>query len=134
VEQWKKHLSHLLRTVGVESVPNPIQSDDLKTKDAILRRRAAQARVTLPTDVALYIAQNFRSNERALKSALTRLLAYSSLNDTEITLTYAQQVLKRFTVSQLREVPTDSLQKMRPEQFGASDAIVRRQHWTTGGS
>jgi chromosomal replication initiator protein len=95
-----------------------IQPPDLETKVAILQKKAEQEKVTLPTDVALYIAQNIRSNVRELEGALIRLVAHSSLIGAEITLAYAQQVLKNFIDSQARKVTIESIQKMVAEQFG----------------
>ena len=95
-----------------------IQPPDLETKVAILQKKAEQERVTLPTDVALYVASNIRSNVRELEGALIRLVAHSSLIGAEITLPYAQQVLKNFIDSQARKVTIESIQKMVAEQFG----------------
>jgi chromosomal replication initiator protein len=95
-----------------------IQPPDLETKVAILQKKAEQEKVTLPTDVALYVAQNIRSNVRELEGALIRLVAHSSLIGAEITLPYAQQVLKNFIDSQARRVTIESIQKMVAEQFG----------------
>jgi chromosomal replication initiator protein len=95
-----------------------IQPPDLETKVAILQKKAEQERVTLPTDVALFIAQNIRSNVRELEGALIRLVAHSSLIGAEITLPYTQQVLKNFIDSQARKVTIESIQKAAAEQFG----------------
>jgi chromosomal replication initiator protein len=91
-----------------------IQPPDLETKVAILQKKAEQEKVTLPTDVALYIA----SNVRELEGALIRLVAHSSLIGAEITLPYTQQVLKNFIDSQARKVTIESIQKAVAEQFG----------------
>jgi chromosomal replication initiator protein len=95
-----------------------IQPPDLETKVAILQKKAEQEKVTLPTDVALYIASNIRSNVRELEGALIRLVAHSSLIGAEITLPYAQQVLKNFIDSQARKVTIEAIQKAVAEQFG----------------
>jgi chromosomal replication initiator protein len=95
-----------------------IQPPDLETKVAILQKKAEQERVTLPTEVALFIAQNIRSNVRELEGALIRLVAHSSLIGAEITLSYTQQVLKNFIDSQARKVTIESIQKAVAEQFG----------------
>jgi chromosomal replication initiator protein len=95
-----------------------IQPPDLETKVAILQKKAEQEKVTLPTDVALYVASNIRSNVRELEGALIRLVAHSSLIGAEITLPYAQQVLKNFIDSQARKVTIEAIQKAVAEQFG----------------
>jgi chromosomal replication initiator protein len=95
-----------------------IQPPDLETKVAILQKKSEQERVTLPNDVALYIASNIRSNVRELEGALIRLVAHSSLIGAEITLPYAQQVLKNFIDSQARKVTIEAIQKAVAEQFG----------------
>ncbi|HET7441495.1 MAG TPA: chromosomal replication initiator protein DnaA [Terriglobales bacterium] len=95
-----------------------IQPPDLETKVAILQKKSEQEKVMLPTDVALYIASNIRSNVRELEGALIRLVAHSSLIGAEITLPYAQQVLKNFIDSQARKVTIESIQKAVAEQFG----------------
>ena len=95
-----------------------IQPPDLETKVAILQKKAEQERVSIPTDVALFIASNIRSNVRELEGALIRLVAHSSLIGAEITLPYTQQVLKNFIDSQARKVTIESIQKAVAEQFG----------------
>ncbi len=105
-----------------------IQPPDLETKVAILQKKAESEHVQLPTDVALFIASNIRSNVRELEGALIRLIAHSSLIGQEITLPYAQQVLKNFIDSQQRKVSIDSIQKSVAEQFGLRLAEIKAKN------
>jgi len=95
-----------------------LQPPDLETRVAILHKKADLERVTLPADVALYIASNIRSNVRELEGALTRLIAYCGLTGTQINLVNAQQVLKNFIDAQSRKVTIEAIQKAVGEQFG----------------
>jgi chromosomal replication initiation ATPase DnaA len=113
--------------VGGESFRNPIRTPDLETRVAILRKRAEQEKVILPEDVALYIAQNVRSNASALGGALIRLLAHSRLIGTDITLNYTKQVLKNFIDLQARKATIDPFQKMSLGERSTKEANVTRQ-------
>jgi len=95
-----------------------IQPPDLETKVAILQKKAESERVMIPTDVALFIASNIRSNVRELEGALIRLTAYASLTGAEINLTTAQEVLKNVIDSQVRKITIEAIQKAVCEQFG----------------
>ncbi|HEX6466233.1 MAG TPA: chromosomal replication initiator protein DnaA, partial [Terriglobales bacterium] len=88
-----------------------IQPPDLETKVAILQKKAETEKVSLPTDLALYIASHVRTNVRELEGAMIRLIAYCSLTGAEITLSTAQQVLKNFIDSQARKISIESIQK-----------------------
>jgi len=109
-----------------ESAPNMIPTPDFEAIVANLRKKAEQVKVKLPADVALYIAQNVRSNARALDLALIRLIAHSSLTGTAITLTYTQRVLKNFIDAQAHKVTVDPLQKLLSQQFGTKEAKIKR--------
>jgi chromosomal replication initiator protein len=95
-----------------------IQPPDLETKVAILQKKAETEKVALPTEVALFIASNVRTNVRELEGALIRLVAYCSLTGAEITLPTSQSVLKNFIDSQARKITIESIQKMVAEHFG----------------
>ena len=105
-----------------ESVPNLIQPPDLEARVAILRKRAEQMEVTLPTNVAFYIAQNVRSNERALELAVIRLIVFSSMNGTEITLASTQRMLKSSIDAQAHKVTPSPLQELPSLQFETKEA------------
>jgi len=95
-----------------------IQPPDLETKVAILQKKAESERVSLTTDLALYIASNVRTNVRELEGALIRLIAYCSLTGAEGSLVTAQQVLKNFIDAQVRKITIDAIQRAVAEQFG----------------
>jgi len=105
-----------------------IQPPDLETKVAILQKKAESERVPLPTDVALFIASNIRSNVRELEGALIRLVAYTSLTGAQLTLQTAQQVLKSIIDAQTRRVTIDSIQKAVAEQFGLRVADIKAKN------
>ena len=88
-----------------------IQPPDLETKIAILYKKAESEGVLLPDDVALFIATNIKSNVRELEGSLIRLVAYSSLIDQEVSLPFAQKVLKNLTEDRARVISIDLIQK-----------------------
>jgi chromosomal replication initiator protein len=95
-----------------------IQPPDLETKVAILQRKAELEQTVLPTDVALFIAGNVRTNVRELEGALVRLIAWCSLHGVEITLPTAQQCLKQFIDTQVRKITIEAIQRAVAESFG----------------
>ena len=105
-----------------------IQPPDLETKVAILQKKAESERVTLPMEVALFVASNIRSNVRELEGALIRLVAYCSLTGIEISLPTAQQVLKNFIEAQSKKITIDSIQKAVAEQFGLRVMEIKQKN------
>jgi len=94
-----------------------IQPPDLETKMAILDKKSEAVGVHLPDDVRTFMASKTKSNVRELEGALVRLVAYSSLTDSKITLQMAHQCLKNIVHVQDRRVTIDSIQKAVAEKF-----------------
>jgi chromosomal replication initiator protein len=90
---------------------------DLETKVAILTKKAAQQRVNLPHDVAMYVAMKIRSNIRELEGALVRLLAFGSLRGSEITLPMAQETLRGVLGTEGKTVTIESIQKAVADHY-----------------
>ena len=88
-----------------------IQSPDLETKIAILKRKADSEGVYLPDDVALFIAGRIKSNIRELEGSLIRLLAFASLTGRELSMSLAQEVLRDVLKPEDRAVTIDMIQK-----------------------
>src|SRR6201993_2382197 len=105
-----------------------IQPPDLETKVAILQKKAETDSVTLPTDVALFIASNVRTNIRELEGALCRLTAWCQMNHVDITLAAAQQCLKQFIDLQVRKVTIEAIQRAVAEQFGMKVSDLKQKN------
>lgn len=71
-----------------------IQPPDLETKVAILQRKAYQEDVTLPNEVAVFIAQQVKSNVRELEGLLNRVIGFSSLTGKSLSPDLARETLK----------------------------------------
>jgi len=94
-----------------------IQSPDLETKVAILKRKAEAEAVPLPDSVAMYIAGRIKSNIRELEGSLIRLIAYASLTGREISLELTQEVLKNVIDQDDKAVTIDTIQKFVSDYY-----------------
>ena len=105
-----------------------IQPPDLETKVAILLKKAESEQVQLPTDVALFVASNVRTNVRELEGALVRLIAWCQLNRMEITLAATQQCLKQFIDMQVRKITIEAIQRAVAENFGMRVSDLKQKN------
>ena len=71
-----------------------VQPPDLETRIAILRKKAANEKLTAPADVLEFIASKVQTNIRELEGALIRVTAFDNLNRQEVDMTLAEIVLK----------------------------------------
>ena len=71
-----------------------IEPPELEMRVAILQRKAEQARIRLPDDVAYFIAKNIRRNVRELEGALQRAIHYASFRSSPLTLELVKEALK----------------------------------------
>jgi len=94
-----------------------IQSPDLETKVAILKKKAEAEAVPLPDNVALHIAAKIKSNIRELEGSLIRLIAFASLTGQELSLPLAQEVLKGILDHDEKVVTIEVIQKFVAERY-----------------
>lgn len=89
-----------------------IQPPEIETRIAIITQKAESDGLELPSEVALFLAQNTNSNVRELEGSLNNIIAYSRLMNTEITIDLTKQVLKNLVKKQEQRVITiESIQK-----------------------
>ena len=94
-----------------------IQSPDLETKVAILKKKAEAEAVPLPDSVAIYIAGRIKSNIRELEGSLIRLIAYASLTGRELSTDLAQEVLRNVKEHEEKAVTIDHIQKFVSDYY-----------------
>src|SRR3954447_17863619 len=105
-----------------------IQSPDLETKAAILKKKAETEAVPLPDNVAMYIAGKIKSNIRELEGSLIRLIAYASLTGQEISLPLAQEVLKNILEHEPKAVTIDAIQKFVADYYNLKMADLKSRN------
>jgi chromosomal replication initiator protein len=104
-----------------------IQAPDLETKMAILDKKAEMEGVILPEDVRNYIATKTKSNVRELEGALIKLVAYSSVTGSPITLPMAQQVLKYLIPNLERRITMEAVLRAVAEKFQLQPAQLKQK-------
>ena len=96
-----------------------LQSPNYETRVAILRKKIELDKYPpISDDVLEFIASNVSSNIRELEGALTKIVAYSKLTSSEITLEFAQNVLHDLFSKSQMEITPDSIIKIVSEHFG----------------
>jgi chromosomal replication initiator protein len=72
-----------------------VETPDLETRVAILKRKAEQEGVTLPDEAALYLAAHVKTNVRELEGALLRLAARASFQGQPISVELARDAMAK---------------------------------------
>jgi chromosomal replication initiator protein len=105
-----------------------IQSPDLETKVAILKKKAETEGIPLPDNVSIYIAGKIKSNIRELEGSLIRLIAFASLTGREISLALAQEVLRNVLQNDERAVTIEVVQKAVADHYSLKLADLKSKN------
>ena len=102
-----------------------IQSPDLETRIAILRKKAESENISIPHDVISLVASSIDTNIREIEGAYTKIVAYASLMGSPITIDLAKKILdamgtstknKQITFDDIIQVTSDYF-KIKKEEF-----------------
>ena len=106
-----------------------IEPPELETCVAILMTKAHATGVTLPEEVAFFIAKRIRSNVRELEGALRRVIANSRFTGHPITLEFTREALKDLLSLQAKLVTIDNIQKTVADYYKVrmADLLSKRR-------
>jgi chromosomal replication initiator protein len=102
-----------------------IQPPDLETRIAILRKKSEDNRFELPQDVVDFIATNVTSNIRELEGCLISLIARASLDNRDITVDLARDVLRMVVNESKSPINIDQIQRVVCEFFDIPEDLLR---------
>ena len=102
-----------------------IQPPDLETRIAILQKKSEENSLELPQEVLEFIAANVTNNIRELEGCLISLLARASLENREINIDLARDVL-RVVVNEVRTpITIEQIQRSVCEFFDIPEDLLR---------
>ncbi|WP_033961793.1 chromosomal replication initiator protein DnaA [Psychroserpens jangbogonensis] len=94
-----------------------LQSPDFETRVSILKNKLYRDGVEMPDDIIEYVAKHIKTNVRELEGAIISLIAQSSFNKKEITVSLAKEIVEKFVKNTKREVSIDYIQKVVSDYF-----------------
>src|SRR5579864_852074 len=110
-----------------------IHPPDYEPRIAILRKKADLDAITLPDEVAQFIAQRISSNIRELEGALSRLRAHAQMTGTSLSIELATEVLRDLLPqARIRPVTIPAIQRAVAEFFGMRVEEMKAKRRTKG--
>lgn len=102
-----------------------IQTPDLETRTAILRKKSLDNGIELRQDVLEFLALNVKSNIRELEGCLISLLAHSSIQNNEIDLNLAKVVVRSIVGEIKTHITIEDIQRTVCNYFNIPEDLVR---------
>ena len=94
-----------------------LQNPDFETRVSIVKNKLYRDGVEMPKEIIEYLAKHITTNVRELEGAIISLIAQSSFNKKEITLSLAKEIVEKFVKNTKREVSIDYIQKVVSDYF-----------------
>lgn len=86
-----------------------IQPPEYETRVAILKQKAEDQKITIDTEILMYIAKNITMNVRELEGVFKTLSAYSGLTKQKITIPMAEDAIKKYRTNCAEKVITPEM-------------------------
>ena len=94
-----------------------IEPPELEMRVAILLKKAEAERISLPEDIAFFVATHIQSNVRELEGGLKRVLAYAKFANAKLSVDLAREALKDLLAVQVRQVSVENIQRIVAEYY-----------------
>ncbi len=94
-----------------------LQTPDLETRTAILKKKALSDGIDIPEHVIQFIATKVITNIRELEGALIRIVAYASLSESPITLELTEEALQDIIFTRQKNITIDTVINATAEAF-----------------
>lgn len=97
-----------------------LRSPDYETRMLIFQSKMEKEGIQLPKDVVEFVCYNIKDNIRELEGVLISLIAQSTLNQREIDVSLATEVIQGFINTVNREITVDSIKDLVAEHFNVA--------------
>lgn len=94
-----------------------LQVPSLETRLAITQLKMEQDGIDMPHQVAEYISYNVRSNIRELEGVLIAMIAQAALNQREIDIALASEVMSKFIENVAEEINVEFIQRVVADYY-----------------
>ena len=94
-----------------------IEPPELEMRVAILLKKAEAERISLPEDIAFFVATHIQSNVRELEGGLKRVLAYAKFANAKLSVDLAREALKDLLAVQVRQVSVENIQRIVADYY-----------------
>ena len=111
-------------------MPVDLKAPDLETRVAIVKKKAELQNRSVPNEVCLLLASSIKTNIRDLEGSLSRLLAFADLMNHDLTVDFAQEVLRDQIKPDMARVDVSDIQRLVARHFNVSEESLRGKRRT----
>ena len=97
-----------------------VKAPDFETRLAILESKLGSDLDKIPKKVMEFICFNIKSNIRELEGVIISIMAHSNLNNKEIDIDLAKEVIQKFVTRESKTISVDNITKLVAEHFDVS--------------
>lgn len=94
-----------------------VEPPELEMRVAILLKKAEAERISLPENIAFFVATHIQSNVRELEGGLKRVLAYAKFANAKLSVDLAREALKDLLAVQVRQVSVENIQRIVADYY-----------------